>query len=384
MRKQSYRNQGLRRHSVAQGYTGPSNANTSGSSPLLTGVDSLYIGYYGQLSPNILTKLSNGCRKVELGDTQFRVNSRGRSVYRYVLDNDLMNVSLAPIACDSHAPKIYIQIKSVFILLNGLESVYEWIVVIVRQLFDGRIEGEKLSRADIYADFICEQGFKDTPIETFVSRARKKTIDHDGNLFTGFTIGGGRLLARIYDKTHEIAIHGKTYMYKLWQLPEDSLSRVWRVEFQLRRDTLRKFHVETMADLVSKAQALWEYCASKWLSMRTIGNPRVNRRSVTPFWSQVQAAKLNLRCKGIKFDQSLALSGMSRKQTVAIIVGVVRRYAFDNRIENSSEAFDDLIPDIHEKYKMISEQISVSSLKVNASSIRLLKVIDKGGRERNG
>jgi hypothetical protein len=55
---------------------------------------------------------------------------------------------------------------------------------------------------------------------------------------------------------------------------------------------LTGFQVETVANAVSQAQALWDYWSSEWLSMRARTVKNVSRRPLTRFWKQVQAVDL--------------------------------------------------------------------------------------------
>jgi hypothetical protein len=105
----------------------------------------------------------------------------------------------------------------------------------------------------------------------------------------GFSIGRGTTKARIYDKTLEANNGGKQWLSELWG--RDDL-RVWRVEFQFRREPIKDSGIETVNDLLNESQNLWDYGATEWLSMREISNKNVSRRRLTPFWKRVTAVKL--------------------------------------------------------------------------------------------
>jgi hypothetical protein len=98
------------------------------------------------------------------------------------------------------------------------------------------------SRVDIYADF---QGWVPRPhdYDRFVTMSRRNTshiaIHHDGCRFTGFTFGRDSIVARLYDKTSEIAHSGKDgcgqsgvtdsiLRYRCGALSSSSGARYWR------------------------------------------------------------------------------------------------------------------------------------------------------------
>lgn len=76
------------------------------------------------------------------------------------------------------------------------------------------------------------------------------------------------------------------WYWDLWQLPE--VEEVWRVEFQLRRETLRSFGVETVEDLRAKAPGLWRHLTTRWLSIRLHDSSNTTRREAHPWWDAVQ------------------------------------------------------------------------------------------------
>jgi hypothetical protein len=162
---------------------------------------------------------------------------------------------------------------------------------------------------------------------------------------SGFSIGKGDIVARIYDKTLEISKSGKDWLYDLWGIGRDV--RVWRVEFQLRREALKEFAIETLDDLINRMQGLWNYCVNDWLSVRTVGNK--NGRLVS-FWERVRAAELKPGDKEARLVcRDRMRSGMTEKQAADQMAGITRSYARSEGIDSHSHAFDRLIPRIRER-----------------------------------
>jgi hypothetical protein len=94
-------------------------------------------------------------------------------------------------------------------------------------------------------------------------------------------------VARLYDKTLEIAHSGKGWMREAWTDRLDPSSPVWRLEFQLRREVLAECSLTAPEDVLAHRQNLWAY-AMQWLSLRepTFGVTRT-RWPVADVWSHL-------------------------------------------------------------------------------------------------
>ena len=110
-----------------------------------------------------------------------------------------------------------------------------------------------------------------------------------GSRLSGFTFGKDDLVARIYDKTLESAVTGKTWPELLWTGRAPDLP-VWRVEFQYRRPVLAALGLTGMGDVLRHRQGLWDY-GTRWLSLRE-KRPDSNRgrRPLAPAWAQLAGA----------------------------------------------------------------------------------------------
>jgi len=92
---------------------------------------------------------------------------------------------------------------------------------------------------------------------------------------------------RIYDKGKEAQKKGKAWFPHLWG--RDTFTDVWRVEFQLRRPALKQFGVNTVDELRQKMGGIWEYLTGEWFSLRWKDDERQDRRSIHPWWQDVQS-----------------------------------------------------------------------------------------------
>lgn len=112
---------------------------------------------------------------------------------------------------------------------------------------------------------------------------------------TGFSLGKGQLMFRVYDKLAELKRSGKTYMRRLWQKAGWNHGPVTRIEFQMRKKALSTFdeirkrgrYWSVVADCLP---AIWGYLTRSWLTLRTkTADKQRSRWPVDPVWQKVQA-----------------------------------------------------------------------------------------------
>ena len=106
-----------------------------------------------------------------------------------------------------------------------------------------------------------------------------------------FPFGKGDHVARVYNKSLEMAISGHTWPEMLWQ-GADPEQAVWRIEFQFRREVLAAMGLTGMDDVVRHRQGLWDY-GTRWLSLRSrIADTNRARWPLAPAWAQLGDASI--------------------------------------------------------------------------------------------
>jgi len=150
----------------------------------------------------------------------------------------------------------------------------------------------KPSRVDLCVDLLFPAAAWDMHLTHYrVTRAQDSQAFIHQDRLTGFTIGKGKFLARIYDKAFEIDRKSKkTWMYRIWnvkEVPKDK--RVIRVEFQIRREGLKELAIETFDSFMKHQANVWRYCTDNWLKfMDRPGKHQVTQREILPWWVSVQ------------------------------------------------------------------------------------------------
>ena len=113
-----------------------------------------------------------------------------------------------------------------------------------------------------------------------------------GQTPTGFVVGQGNLVLRAYDKVREsnlipekiAAVVGCRWGY--WTATAS------RVEFQIRREILKDFGVDTVADWFAKRAEICEYLCTQWFRLTSgpVDRDHSDRSETLDVWLKVQRA----------------------------------------------------------------------------------------------
>ncbi|MBE0472206.1 MAG: hypothetical protein IBX55_22200, partial [Methyloprofundus sp.] len=220
------------------------NKNQQHISPLRCAVDSLYMSFTGILRNHIETRLEEGKAAaqnapdtdkskatLELFDHYFEILPRGSGKFAYVLEDSWFRIEL-PSSKARKMPLAYVQVKSELLTFTPIEQIIETLTHIVTHL--GYLKDEpRISRIDVCLDFFCIEPFdlSQTQIRQWKTRAGHIDQYYEHKQLTGWRIGKGDVMGRIYDKTREIQKSGKEYLYDLWANQGwDRQTKVWRIE----------------------------------------------------------------------------------------------------------------------------------------------------------
>lgn len=163
------------------------------------------------------------------------------------------------------------------------------------------------------------------------TRSRKKEVYmeadsnayFDGMKFTGFVLGGGDFMVRVYNKTHEIKKFPEKAFVKpsRWMVNNnyDDTKEVWRVEVQIRRERLKhlfneKGYLDNSTSCLNSIPDIWSMFMEKFThkdlsddsvvdimkGYRTLKNgrkkilskyairKRFQRSELSPVWNEIQ------------------------------------------------------------------------------------------------
>jgi hypothetical protein len=302
--------------------TAPHNCNWTDDVVLLrSGVDTLQLSYKGKLNEasairlRELKRIAQSESKGEqayaqwsLGGELFSVLSRGSGRMPYTLMNPSYRLSLSD--GKGSMPLAFIQIQSGVLTKLGPESAIRTVSSIVNKIAFVK-EGPGISRIDICLDFSTRFDMESIRRHEWVTRAKRISQYVENNAFTGWTIGlRGAVACRLYDKTAEILVSDKPYMRELWlEQGWDGVTPVWRLEFEVKREAIRQFDVESM-DIKSLSAGLWAYLTQSWLRLAVPSDSDTTRSrwETHPLWKSLE---------GIAFG-ALDVPSLQRVQTTSL------------------------------------------------------------------
>lgn len=276
----------------------PSNDNIDKFKPLRFGIDSLYLSYHGQLSDEWNIKLDElksiaqsedeaeqALAQVSIGSHLFEVRDKGMPRFPYVLVDNCFFIKINR-KLSKTLPMAHVQISSEYLAAVGVEAAEIDLCMVINTL--GIIDvAASVSRADLFMDFVCTNNLAMIEQPDWITRANLMAKYFDCRLtepFTGWVIGmGGNLHARLYEKVVEIVNKShKTYLFELWQANGWQFGeKVWRMEFQTEKQTLKELGIISLSDLIKQQAALWHYLTHDWLRL-SIPNPNDAKRDRWP------------------------------------------------------------------------------------------------------
>ncbi len=298
------------------------------------GVDSLVIGFKVSQYHNVNDFEALSEAKAKAGERQF--NSKGASVtwfgvdwnilprgasgYEWIMSNADIKICIAREAQSGRVmPELYVTFTSEFLWEKGIRQA----MVEVEQWLSrwATIVGNKVSRADLCLDVAMPFPVIDLN-KDMVTRAKSK-VEHNehqvssrhvsGKATTGYSVGKGDLMARIYDKTKEIRKSGKEWFKDIWLASGwDGKQTVVRFEFQSRRGFLKEMGVDSFSDLLERLADVWRYYTHDWLKICVPGSGSNQARwQCRDYWSLVQGSfdlfgeaygVLRYKAKNVKYE----------------------------------------------------------------------------------
>lgn len=289
---------------------GVANGGIMKDSVIARGIDTLVIGYSmkGELNPaiaDILTiskdlaqdpEIGKGEFPVDLFEQKFIILPKGSKGHEWILQNDDISLAIGKDFQEGKImPEMIVTYRSSFLWRNGVEKCTKSIHNLLSKF--GEIVSDKVSRVDIATDLkenLPEVLLTDGSIQ---GRMRNKSnfvgaVKGFGQQHTGYMLGSGSIVARVYDKLQEIQVSKKEWFKPIWEKGgwREEMP-VTRVEFQFRRDALQEFSIDTVNSLLETLPDLWHYATHKWFTMhdKKLTDTRRSRWPLMEFWKIVQS-----------------------------------------------------------------------------------------------
>jgi len=268
--------------------------------PLRWGVDSLYLSFAGNLHTDQenkldrLKKLAQSDLLTDQAQAQFPVNNhifevkdKGTGMFPYTLEDNCFRIQLSRQRAKS-MPMAYVKISSEYLTHKPVDDVVSDLTSVLDVL--GVLESRpKTSRIDLFLDFSSNENMDSWHRDAWVTRSEKIHQYAIKGDFSGWSIGmGSGMSARLYNKTLEILSSNKQYLIPLWaEAGWDKNNPVWRLEFEIKRDVLVQFDVQSLNVTLDNLNGLWSYATTDWLKLTIPSTADTNRSRwpIHPLWA---------------------------------------------------------------------------------------------------
>ncbi len=274
---------------------------------MASGIDALYLSGRADIPKPLLARLEDGrawaveakrAAPCQIGHLVFGIAPHGWGKYRFCLDHHMARIGFST---SRHLPTVRIQPRSEFLHALGPRDV----VAALQEVLEPELGHLRLwvNRVDLFADW---QGWSLTfdDAHRFVCRAEARRTYEVGGTLTGFEFGSRKtntLLARLYDKTAEVAARDAGWWHEVWGERYDHGLPVHRLEFEIGRQGLVEFELNTPDQVLNAAGDLWAYATGDWLTYRSPTSDATRSRwPLAPEWTQIQAATLGHQAVGLE------------------------------------------------------------------------------------
>jgi hypothetical protein len=288
---------------------------------LASGIDTLHLFTRSLVLDDVATTLAAAKERaattpraealpiVDVAGHALTMERHGARTAPFLLDSEHLAVRVNPHAAEN-LPSIAVELRALYLWQRGAHVCAAEAQRVADAFSVAPLPGAdsaplRVSRVDLAVDF---QGWQPRPEDDarMVTRAATRTTHRQGATFTGFMFGHGVIAARLYDKTTELRKSGKSWFRRVWAQSGayDARERVWRLEFQVRREALRALRartptsdardasavaaaphvVDTWQELLALAPALWRHLATRWLALR-LPRTKATRQRLVPEWA---------------------------------------------------------------------------------------------------
>lgn len=215
-----------------------------------------------------------------INNLDFKVMASTTSGFNVSIENGNISVSIRSITKVITSPIIKVEFRSEFLARVGHIRA----IKLVNKFISSILPTHKIKVSEIH--LACDvQGYEFNNLDFYriktLSRNKRgfsevdnKEFYFDSSSCTGLSFGKGDLMLRIYDKTVEINKNKKKAFIEATRWIPNNLynpdKKVWRIEFQLRRNHFKHLSSDTyglldsLESVINSIPDLWGYCVNKF------------------------------------------------------------------------------------------------------------------------
>lgn len=269
---------------------------------------------------------------LRLGTEEFLLASHGTgSGYPFLLENEAFSIQCG----EFNQPSFFVTFRSFALWQFGAVKLHARFLHWAASVGYTPYRPERLSRVDFTFDYAVPN--LDFDEQCFVSQAQKDNKHRKNGRAQTFRLGEGALVLRVYDKCAEISEKSaKTWFFDLWGCDKD----VWRIEWQARKEWLRRFGLRTFEDLEERQGDLLRFVTHEHTTLRrkTTDSNR-SRWPLHPIWLDLQGRIEALGGLGVvkEIDPQALLDERMMRIMVSVYGYLKRMAAIDGLMKGRSE-----------------------------------------------
>ncbi|MFA6191713.1 MAG: hypothetical protein WC665_05105 [Sulfurimonas sp.] len=286
--------------------------------PFASGIDSLYYsaqsgGQYDEYYESIIDKVEDKKREftllnyaydnkdivITVNGIDMRFSGTARDGFLW-FSHDFFRVGFKDSEKSPNLHNIRVQLNSIGIYTLGLKSLVEYVNT---QLLKGSLLGTNhfpVTRMDV--NMFVQHNFNYLRKEMILSKKKNHSANigerSSGYELETYYVGSNPFLLRIYNKLKELETAlqvKKELMYNYFGINGlDVTKPIFNVEFELHREFLKKYGIDTIEDALSRAQSLFELGCSliKILDISSLTEKQINSSNrklapVSPIWEYI-------------------------------------------------------------------------------------------------
>ncbi len=225
-------------------------------------------------------------------------------------------------------PSFFVTYRSHALWHKGAQALHREMLDWATSMRMSHGPAERLSRVDFAFDVLLPT--VDFDEDAFVTLACKDSQHRKDRRLQTFRFGEGDTVLRVYDKSAEIRDSSqKTWFHSLWA---GQAENVWRIEFQVRKEVLRRFGIRTFLDLFDGVGDVLRYLFNEHTTLRVKqDDSNRSRWPLHPLWRLLQEHVATLPAQGVvrEVDQAALLKERMLRLAVAVDGYLKRAAAID-------------------------------------------------------
>lgn len=256
-----------------------------------------------------------------MGGESFLLQAYGsKSGFPLVLDHEDYTIECG----EFNAPSFFVTYRSKALWHKGAAVLHGGFLAWARSVGLVDFRPETLSRVDFAFDYLLPS--PQFGSDSVVSLSAKDAQYRGDRKIQTIQYGKGDVVLRIYNKVVEIEEQSdKVWLFQLWGVAED----VWRIEWQVRKDVLRRFGIRTFEDLFAGYGDVLRYLATEHDTLRVPGeDTNRSRWPLHPLWVDLISQIDTLPCQGVyrEIDEAAMVRAQLRRLSV-MLYGYCKRVA---------------------------------------------------------